>query len=135
MTTTLIPGANLGDTPVLIAFPLGSYDGKPQRHIDFSWTCGENDAGHEVRVQLSCFHTRGRYVATVNNVVCEGNGVSITAPFDAARVAVEPCSRYSKGAFEKFADQALETLRVLANEPSGAVNVEAYLRGEHAVSR
>lgn len=129
MTTAM--QANLGQEPEVCEFPLGSYDRKPQRHIDFSWVCGTNDAGAEVRVQLSCFHMTGRYVASLNNVVHEDSGVSITAPMSALRTTTVACPRYSKGAFEKFAWQALEELRGMADTEL----VRAYLRGDHAVDR
>jgi hypothetical protein len=107
-------------------FPLGSYDRKPQRHIDFSWDLHEREDGR-VTLDLSCWHYKGRYVASVNNELAQANGVTGCMPFNARRLMIEPAARYNKKQFEAFAASALAKFTEVAQR-----DFPDFLKGAHA---
>jgi hypothetical protein len=108
---TTITQANVHDDPVVEAFPLGSYDRKPQRTVTYEWLVRE-EGGAKIIVTLHTHHIKGRgYVANVSNRTVEG-GVWSWAPMNDERVLVTPDpGRYSKGALERFSANALTTFR------------------------
>jgi hypothetical protein len=107
-------------------FPLGNYDRKPQRNIDFSWDLHERD-GARVTLELSCFHIAGRgYVASVNNELVE-DGIMSCMPLSARRLAMEPAARYNKSKFEAFAAAALAKFTEVAQ-----TDFADFLQGAHA---
>lgn len=132
MTTAML--ANLGQEPEVRAFPT-DWRGRETRVIEFSWPCGTNDDGHDVEVRLYCYHHKSYkgafYTASLNNRAQQLEGMWAEAVMSSLRTAQEPCARYSKGAFEKWAWQQLEELRGMADTEL----VRAYLRGEHAPPR
>lgn len=111
-------------------FPLGSYDGKPQRHIEREWRVRE-DGADTIDLILSCWHTRGAYVASLNNARHQPGGVWVTMPMSAMRISTERTERYSKRTFEEFAERALQVLR----DGVAAGDLGEYVRGEFAPKR
>jgi hypothetical protein len=112
-------------------FPLGNYDRKPQRRIEREWLV-RDDGDHRITLQLDVWHTRGAYVASLNNARHEpANGVWCTAPMSSMRISMERTERYSKRTFEEFAERALQILR----DGVAAGDLGEYLRGEYAPNR
>jgi hypothetical protein len=106
-------------------FPLGNYDRKPQRHIDFSWDLHERDGGARVTLELCCFY-KGRYVASVNNELVE-DGIMSCMPLSARGLTMEPAARYNKSKFEAFAAAALAKFTEVAQ-----ADFADFLQGAHA---
>lgn len=131
MSTAAPAVADVTAEPKIRAFPLGSYDGKPQRSISYEWLVREDANGDKTVVTLSCGHTRGRYYALVNNERHEPVGVTVSAPFSAERLPSEPCARYSKANFERFAAGSLAYFRERVAEGQFG----DFLSGEHAPHR
>jgi hypothetical protein len=107
-------------------FPLGNYDRKPQRTIEFTWDLHERDNGARVTLELSCFHYNGRYVASVNNELAE-DGIVGCMPMSARRLTIEPVARYNKKQFEAFAAAALTKFTEVAQ-----ADFADFLQGAHA---
>jgi hypothetical protein len=133
MSTTTVQ-ADVTTEPERIAFKPGSYDGKPQRVIDYRWPVGEpGPNGERVFVELGCWHNRDRkaYTALVNNVQMtprEGYTSVESLPMSAKHVLSDRCARYSKANFELFAAAALSHFRELVE----AGEFGEHLRGEHS---